>query len=230
MGTFGNRMMSMAAGIVMLLAAVLMSACAQDHAVTGDAGTTGDGGATADGGPGRDGGPGPVADGGPTPIQDSGPVYPDVPFPDPPGPSRPCRAMGVSTADPTEAIEIGDGSGTGFTSYGDREEVPFEWGPQGGAMTRPILRFVAGDRTDAAICAQIELSNVGGDGDFPYYGEIEFVLVGDHYETEALLNQMSWDDPTGREIMMMATVRAVDFAGTGAVTIVVRSATMPPPR
>jgi hypothetical protein len=179
-----------------------------------------------DGDPGDSG----IADG--TVTTDTGTPLPD-------GSPADCFALTYSTAEPVPAILLGEMvDDDTFTTYADSGHAVFEWGFQGGTMITPRIA-VPTDLAREGDCVQITLENLA-DPDhpetaptildyFPVEG-IDTYRVRANGLTDPVLDQISWDDPTGWHILLTATVRGVDFALTETVAVEIDPPTDLPPQ
>lgn len=161
-----------------------------------------------------------IRDSGPMPVIDAG---------------APCGT--TFAGEPDTVALVGEMEGDVFVPFDDDHQAYFEWGFQGGTMILPrvgVPRSVAGD-TDR--CFQVMLRHLPDPAAPELFGVLADLPVieirlsgqdeGDMVLTEAIFDQIAYDEPTGARFLLEATVRGATFAATHTVAVEVVSRVPP---
>lgn len=164
----------------------------------------------------RDGEVPSVTDGGPDEVCEDGGCY-----------TRRCRDLTYFDGEAEPGLVIGARRDGVVIPYEDGGDAVYEFGFQGGAMILPTLQVPAA-ATATETCVQVVLrhredpAHPGAAGDAPGF---VFRLTdpmrrdGDVAWIGPLQDQIGWDAPDGRRLVLEAEVRGVDFAYRGEVAI-----------
>lgn len=130
-----------------------------------------------------------------------------------------CGSGVLFSGEPTELAEVGRLADGVFTAWQDGDEVPFQWGFQGGVMITPTVRAPSAIDADGERCVLVEIRHLEPEGShvfdaFPsLVARLDAAESGGALQLESLFDQIGWTEiPRDTPLTLDVTVRGTRAA------------------
>lgn len=129
-------------------------------------------------------------------------------------PAISCGSGVLFAGEPTELAEVGRLADGVFTAWQDGDDVPFQWGFQGGVMLTPTVRAPTSIDASGERCVVVEIRHIEPEGShvfdaFPsFVARLDATESGGALQLESLFDQIGWTEiPRDTPLTLDVTVR-----------------------